>query len=141
MRAASTAREGKRERAALVDAGATRARDELRGAAEDGLGVVQYLDGQRKLRTRPTVPLDLRVTQRATAARGGRGGSESGAEGDRTPDLLAASQTLSQLSYGPVAASSSGETGATASGGGGDLDRGHVRPELLELVEAPRAPA
>ena len=25
-----------------------------------------------------------------------------GAKGDRTPDLLAASQTLSQLSYGPV---------------------------------------
>ena len=28
-------------------------------------------------------------------------GEGSGAEGDRTPDLLAASQTLSQLSYGP----------------------------------------
>ena len=27
---------------------------------------------------------------------------DSGAKGDRTPDLLAASQTLSQLSYGPV---------------------------------------
>src|SRR4051812_19384102 len=28
-------------------------------------------------------------------------GFRSGAKGDRTPDLLAASQTLSQLSYGP----------------------------------------
>lgn len=27
---------------------------------------------------------------------------DDGAKGDRTPDLLAASQTLSQLSYGPV---------------------------------------
>jgi hypothetical protein len=32
-------------------------------------------------------------------ARAGEAGY--GAEGDRTPDLLAASQTLSQLSYGP----------------------------------------
>src|SRR5882757_5602428 len=30
------------------------------------------------------------------------GALESGAEGARTPDLLAASQTLSQLSYGPA---------------------------------------
>ena len=29
------------------------------------------------------------------------GDRNSGAEGARTPDLLAASQTLSQLSYGP----------------------------------------
>ncbi len=30
------------------------------------------------------------------------GRRDDGAKGDRTPDLLAASQTLSQLSYGPV---------------------------------------
>ena len=42
--------------------------------------------------------LPARLTTTASVARGHR---PSGAEGARTPDLLAASQTLSQLSYGP----------------------------------------
>ena len=37
-----------------------------------------------------------------------------GATGDRTPDLLAASQTLSQLSYGPTDRARSGPTGRGA---------------------------
>ena len=49
-----------------------------------------------------------------------------GASGIRTRDLLAASQTLSQLSYGPL------ETFSLP--GDGELDRGDVAPELFEPV-------
>ncbi len=44
-------------------------------------------------------------------------GSSSGAEGDRTPDLLTASQALSQLSYSP-----------------GVSERGQVLQRSLEVV-------
>ena len=57
-----------------------------------------------------------------------------GDEGDRTPDLLTASQALSQLSYAPVRRSTIRELGRrckdnfgkTFSGGGGD-DAGRTR--------------
>ena len=44
------------------------------------------------------------VTRRSETRNPPRGRVSDGAEGARTPDLLAASQTLSQLSYGPRAA-------------------------------------
>ena len=60
-----------------------------------------------------------------------------GASRARTGDLLAASQTLSQLSYGPRDARSLPPTTARLGGDCGlDLDRRHVAPELLEAVEA-----
>ena len=47
--------------------------------------------------------------ERPPQARRGCGGSESGAEGVRTPDLRDCQPSLSQLSYGPVARKSSRE--------------------------------
>src|ERR671932_602982 len=55
----------------------------------------------------------------------------SGASRARTGDLHAASVALSQLSYGPEAAS-------VAESGGSDLDARDVAPQLLEPVERPR---
>ena len=62
---------------------------------------------------------------------------DSGASRARTGDLLAASQTLSQLSYGPVVAgkSSRASPGAALRG---DFDERHVAPEILEPVEGAR---
>jgi hypothetical protein len=42
-----------------------------------------------------------REVRRASLARGAFRCELSGAEGDRTPDLMTASHALSQLSYGP----------------------------------------
>ena len=64
-----------------------------------------------------------------------RPSAESGADGDRTHDLSAASAALSQLSYGPAEAESTRDARASRSD---DLALGHLAPQLLEAVERAR---
>ena len=71
-----------------------------------------------------------------------------GDEGDRTPDLLTASQALSQLSYAPVRRSTIRELGRrckdnfgkTFSGGGEDAGRTRERGPRCPIRPAGRAP-
>ena len=62
-----------------------------------------------------------------------RGRVSDGAEGARTPDLLAASQTLSQLSYGP----GNRDCRCSFRRPRGSLELRHVVPEILEPVAPP----
>ena len=73
---------------------------------------------------------------------------DGGDEGDRTPDLLTASQALSQLSYAPVRRSTIRELGRRCKGnfgktfrGGGGVPRPRGRCGRAWGVWAPRCPA
>src|SRR5215831_8259314 len=76
-------------------------------------------------------PLSSTTTNRRIVFRQCAADEIDGASRARTGDLLAASQTLSQLSYGPVGRVSLASARC-------ELDRRDVAPELLEPVEASR---